>query len=232
MGYKNTSKLTRIDWFLGLLAFLTGTILGLSYMFATSESDRMFGFITFLEGTFALLGLLMIDVIHGRRFDLYPDQFRPLSFDMLYPLLINMGGLMLIQLLSQFPLTVRTWHRALAIMFAGPSEELFFRGFMLAPFIRWGEDDFKYEIKNPLSKRKKIISISIIELFGITLSATAFTFLHVNYYDTPKLLIVVAISGVFLGLVYQKYQDLTANILAHFFLNTIITIRVFGVLTF
>lgn len=232
MGYKNTSSLTRIDWLLGFIAFVTEIFLGVTYIFSQSQSDRLFGFITFLEGTFALFGILMIDVIYGKGFDLYPDHFRKMSFRTLDPLIINLVGLFLIQLVLQFPLTVRTWHRALAIMFAGPSEELFFRGLMLAPFIKWGKDDNKYELSNPISKKKKILSISIIEVIGITISATAFTFLHVNYYETPKYLIVVALSGIFLGVVYQKYQDLTANIIAHFMLNTIITFRVFGQLLF
>jgi membrane protease YdiL (CAAX protease family) len=135
-------------------------------------------------------------------------------------------------LILQFPLTVRTFDKALAVMFAGPSEELFFRGLLLTPFIKWGKDDYKFEIANPISTKRKILSISIVEIFGITFSTLAFTFLHINYYGNPTLLLIVALSGIVLGLVYQKYQDLTANILAHFFLNLIVTIRIFGQLTF
>ena len=131
----------------------------------------------------------------------------------------------------QFPLSVRDWHRALAIMFAGPAEELFFRGLMLSPFIRLGKNDTKLKIKNPFGGGN-LLEISPTELLGIFISSMFFMALHINYYGDKKLLATVFISGVILGLFYLKYKDLTANILAHFALNFIVVLQSFWLIGF
>lgn len=228
-----TSEHTKLGWYLGALAVSFELIIGLTYIFSDIKSDRIFGYITLLEGTFALTGLLLIDIIYGKPFRLKPDFFKLPESETFWPRTIYiLGSLFLLQLVLQFPLTVRTWHKALAIVFAGVSEELFFRGLLISPLIRLGKNDTKYKIRKFGKKQGYYLEISFIELFGIMLSSTFFAILHVNYYNNIRLMISVFLSGIVLGLFYQKYRDLTANILAHFILNTIVTIQVFGQLFF
>lgn len=228
-----TSEHTRLGWYLGILAVSFELMLGMTYIFSKIKPDRIFGYITLLEGVFALTGLLLIDVIYGHSFRLKPDFFKPPETETFWPRTIYiLGALFLLQIVMQFPLTVRTWHKALAIVFAGVSEELFFRGLLISPLIRLGENDTKFKIKKFGKRNEYYLEISFIEIFGITLSSFFFMMIHVNYYENTRLLISVFLSGIVLGLFYQKYRDLTANILAHFILNTIVTIQVFGQLFF
>ena len=239
MRFKKTSEHTKIGWWLGAIAIATELSLGLTYAFSTISDDRLFGIITLIEGAFALVGLLFLDVIYGKQFDIKPDYFKRVDTyktvkNMAYTLIV----LIFVQFLLQFPLTVRTWQIMFAIWFAAVSEELFFRGLLLAPFLRVaeqnkGSQDILYEkLTIKLSKKTTIISISLIEIMGISISAMFFTILHINYYSNKILLIMVFISGIVLGIAYQKHRNLLANILAHLFLNLIVTITIFGQLNF
>ncbi len=64
--------------------------------------------------------------------------------------------------------------------------------------------------------KKRLMMIS-----GIGISSLAFLSIHVNYYNFPQMMLSVFISGIWLGALYWKFEDLTSLILAHFILNFI-----------
>ena len=219
------SEHTRLGWSLGVLSLFFEISIGITYLLPAEA--RLFGVITVLEGGFALTGLFLLDAVYGKPLQLKPDYFKPPEIDTLKRTVFILGALFFLQIVMQFPLTVRAWHRGLAIMFAGPAEELFFRGLLLSPFIKYGSNERTIKIKNPFQEKKYLLEISPIEVAGIIFSSMAFMILHINYYGNPRLLITVFLSGVFLGLFYLKYRDLTANILAHFILNFIVVVQSF-----
>jgi len=232
------SSLTSVAWFLGIIAFI-GSMLLAFYLFSPEDSDKIFGFTSLLEGFFSLAGLCLIDPLFDKPFRIKPKRFKPINTEkFLFPLAVNLGGLLLVQIMFQFPLTVKTWQKCLAIWFAGISEEFFFRGFLLQLFINIskgsGFKQYNLGFANPFDKEKQvsIISFSLFDLLGLVVSIIAFTFLHFNYYGNPIMLGIVACSGAILGITYLKYQNLTANIIAHLFLNFIVTIQVFYLLNF
>jgi membrane protease YdiL (CAAX protease family) len=233
-----TSELTAITWILGISAFFLSLLLGLTYVFSSSSDEQLFGFTTLLEATFSLAGILFIDPLNDKPLKLKPEEFKNADPNTLLHLTIIFMYLLLVQFASQFPITVKDWHRGLAMWFAGVSEELFFRGFILQLFIsfsnRIGAKEHTLSFSNPFNKKKnvEIISLSSIEFIGLIVSTVSFTFLHYNYYGNPLLLVIVSLSGLGLGLAYIRYKDLTANILAHMMLNVIVTFNIFGVLNF
>ena len=126
------------------------------------------------------------------------------------------SSMVLIQGLTQLliPITIRNIEIAFSIVFAGPSEELFFRGTIIGMFIF---------LRNNLEKTKfaKTLGFSLvfIEFFGVLFSSLFFALMHQNYYDQPAVLLATFFSGIVLGLMFWKFRDITANIMAHFFFN-------------
>jgi membrane protease YdiL (CAAX protease family) len=165
---------------------------------------------------FALSGLLFYDVINKRGFQLKPKFFTPLSGFLLIRVIVILAGLAVIQATVQFiPMTVKTPEIALAVVFAGPSEENFFRGVLISIVIVFFSNiGFKIRVF------KKEISIWV--LFGIVLTGIAFGAIHVNYYNDFSLLLGTILCGIWLGITYWYFDDLTAAILAHFILNLIV----------
>lgn len=224
------SELTKLGWYLGIFAVAFELSIGCLYLLPSE--DRTFAMLTILEGGFALSGVLLYDVIHGKRFQLKPEFFKRPDDNTLKHTAYILGSLFLLQIVMQLPLTVRTWARALSIMFAGPSEELFFRGLLITPFIILGKHSDKLKLKNPFRKKGFLLEISPIEIMGILISSIAFMMLHINYYEYIQFMLIAFLSGVILGLFYVKYKNLTANILAHFLLNFIIVIQSFWMINF
>jgi len=160
--------------------------------------------------------LLFYDVINKRGFHLKPKYFTPISGYLLIHIVVILAGLAIIQAAVQFiPMTVKTPEIALAVVFAGPSEENFFRGVLISIIIiSFSQVGFKIRIF------KKEISIWV--LFGIVLTGIAFGAIHVNYYNDYSLLLGTVLCGVWLGITQWYFDDLTASILAHFTLNLIV----------
>lgn len=99
------------------------------------------------------------------------------------------------------------------IILCAPSEELFFRGFLLSKF----KNIYYY---NPLSiKVGKNKTISLTSIFSILISSSLFTIIHINYYDDTEMLIQILIGGILLGWLYWSTDDLTACVFAHLFIN-------------
>ena len=224
--YKPKSSLTKIAFYLGITSAFVMFYLGARYVLSDVVADQTFGVITMLEGSFAIVGIYAIDLLNKRPISLKPKAFEklhPQSFVRIPVILIT---LLAIQTIFQFvPLTVRDVEKAAAIIFAGPAEELFFRGVLITIFIRMGESMDKYAI----TKKKEI---SIVEIFGILLSATLFALLHVNYYGNTSVMMAVFVSGIALALFFWWWRDITSLILAHFLLNTITVVQVFYLINF
>jgi len=224
--FRSVSELTTIAYYLGVITIIIEFGLGFMYIFSENVVEQNFGILTMLEGSFALFGLYMIDLIYGNPVKLKPDNFKPLHRNTGFRTIIILFTLVMIQLVMQVvPITIREVDRAMAIMFAGPAEELIFRGFIISVFIILGKDTQKYKIW-------KDKEISPIEIFGILLSSMLFAVIHVNYYGDFRIIISVFFSGLALGFLYWWWRDLTACILAHFLFNIITVAQSFYLLTF
>ncbi|MCP4651527.1 MAG: CPBP family intramembrane metalloprotease [PVC group bacterium] len=229
---RNRSTHTKIGFFLGLIAVLVEMYLGIMYLFSTDASDQQFGQLTLMEGFFALIGLYAIDVVSGRKVGIKPDDYEPLHKYTFMRMLVILLTIIVIQVIFQMaPLTVRDVDRAMAIMFAGPAEELFFRGLMISLFVAIGASFPGYVIRRK-SSGKEEKTISPMEIMGIFLSSILFAFMHTNYYADIGVILSVFVSGIALGFFYWWWRDLTANILAHFLLNIITVAQVFWLVSF
>jgi len=158
---------------------------------------------------------------------LKPKNFTPLSGFLLIRVVVILAGLAIIQAAVQIvPMTVKDPELCLAIIFAAPSEENFFRGVLISIVITFfSNTGFKIRIF------KKELSIWV--LFGIVISSLAFAGIHVNYYNSITLLLGTFLCGLWLSLTYWYFDgDLTAVILAHFALNLIVVAQTFWVINF
>jgi len=207
---------TNIGYYLGLVAILVQFIVGIPYLFSNSSFDQSFGEKAILEGFFAIIGLFFTDIFLGSKLRFKPKNFKRIHGDMFLRTGIVLACLVIAQTLTQFvPMTVRDESMALAIIFCGICEELFFRGFIMTFFINMEKDS-----KSRITITKKT-SISNIEIVGIILSSIGFAVMHTNYYNNPQLIFAIFLSGLCLGFLMVIWKDITALMLGHFLLNLI-----------
>lgn len=221
---------TKLSFYLILLSGLVELYIGFRYAFSTDTNDQLFGTLSIIEGLFALSGLYIPDLILYRRINPFPssDEFKPLSSKTLVRMIIIICSLVAIQFIFQFiPMTVRDYDKALAIAFAGPSEESFFRGVLISIFFPINTIINSFSIR--ISRKREI---KLFEIIGILLSSILFMLVHVNYYKYPNMLMSVFFSGIILGFCYWYWEDLTSCVLAHFTLNIITVIQTFFMVTF
>lgn len=227
-GYNNSSvsKYTRLGYYLTVLAVIIQGYLWIAHFQDTDAYGQNFAYIAGVECLFALSGLLLYDPINKRGFHIKPKNFTPLSGFLIIRVGVILAGLAVIQFTVQFiPMTVKDPEIALSIVFAGPSEENFFRGVLVSSVIVFFSNvGFKIKIF------KKELSIWV--LFGIILTSLFFGAIHVNYYSDFPLLLGTILCGIWLGLSYWFTEDLTAVILAHFALNFIFIFMNFWVINF
>jgi len=205
-----------MGYYLTVFAVVIQGYLWISHFQDTDDYGQYFAYIAGIECLFALSGLLLYDVINKRGFHLKPKHFTPLSGSLLIHIVVILAGLAFIQATVQFiPMTVKTPEIALAVVFAGPSEENFFRGVLISIIIMsFSKVGFKIRIFEK--------EISIWVLFGIVLTSIAFGAIHANYYNDFSLLLGTVLCGFWLGITQWYFDDLTAAILAHFILNLIV----------
>lgn len=205
---------TKLSYSLAVLAFSIQFFIGIRHL------GTQFGQLVLFESLFALSGILFLDLIHGKK-SIYPKRFKPISPNLFFRFGIIFGIIAVIQFIFYYvPITIRDAEVALAIVFAGVSEEFFFRGILLEPFFRAGVSDEKIK----LWKDKKI---AYVEIFGILFSGLLFAIFHVNYYGNLSLGLMVIVAGIWLAFSYWYWKDITAVILAHVFLNMIFVIRTY-----
>ncbi len=222
LGPRNRSSFTKVAFYLGYLSALVLFIIGLRHLGDVAEFDRRFGIRATLEGLFAFAGIYLVDLVKGKQFRIIPKRFTPITPKTLTRGILIFGVLALIQIvLMQIPLRIRSGEMAIAIVFAAPAEELFFRGVILSVIIELGK------ITKHTSHGPKLLRITPIELAGLVLSALAFMSIHINYYGNLQYMLIVFISGLILGFAYWYWEDLTACIVAHFILNVIVAYQTF-----
>ena len=214
-NYENESIHTKLSYYLILISIVFELYLAFKYINSPNKDDSLFGFITLTEGIIALVGLILTDPIRGHRLRLKPRKFRKTSPFTFFRAIIILAVLLIIQAIFQaIPLTIRNEDVAIAIVNAAPAEESFFRGFLMSIFINLSSILTIKTFRLPGNKE-----ISIVELIGMTISSLLFALLHVNYYGNMNLMGMVFCSGFALVFFYWCWRDLTANILAHLFLN-------------
>ena len=205
---------TKLSYTMTILAFSIQFFIGIRHI------ETLFGQLSILESMFALSGILVLDLIHGKR-AIYPKEFKPVHKDLFIRFSIIFGVIALIQYIFQYvPITISDAERALAIIFAGVSEEMLFRGIMMEPFFKAGINDEKLHLWGNRW-------ISYMEIFGILISGTIFALFHFSYYDNLGLGLMVIVGGFWLGFSYWYWKDITAVIIAHILLNVIFVLQTY-----
>ena len=230
---KNVSKYDKIGYIFTIMAVVIQFFLWIMHVNDTDDYGQYFTYIAFYEFIFAFIGFLFYDAVNHRGFKIRKRIYKKLSGWLILRITVILAGLAIIQVLVLFiPLTVTDPEIAMAIVFAGPSEENFFRGVLISIVISlFGKiKGFKIPLPLPFLKQKKEISIWVF--LGIIISSIAFAGIHMNYYENPNLLFGTFLCGLWLGLTYWYWEDLTAVIMAHFLLNLIVMFQTFGFVLF
>lgn len=207
--------LTNIDFIMGFIAAIVLIVIGLRHFDAWGKTNIM-------EGFFAIGGIFGLQFIKSREINIF--KFKKFSFYILPRFLIILIGVTLVQVLSRIPYTIDNVELAASIVFAAVAEELFFRGVLISIFIEVDES-----IRPPVSSKmlnillvgETNLNIRIFGLVGVILSSLFFAAIHTNYYDNPAMLMSVFFGGLVFGFAYYLWEDMTANIMAHFLLNMI-----------
>lgn len=214
--YWEKSSHSQFSYWLCLIAVSIEFFLGMNNL------NTYFGTMALVEAGLGLFSLLVLDVIHGKKFSFKPKKFKPINvgetfrrFAVIFIVIVA------IQYLFQIVPLVTSSEMALGVVMVAPIEEYFFRGVLMEPFFRWGaksKDKIILWNYNP-KKKKADIKISYVEIAGIILSGVIFASFHVSYYDQRNLMWMVFAGGCWLSFCYFLYKDLTPLILAHFLLN-------------
>ena len=194
---------------------------GIQFFLGLKNIDSSFGQLCIVEGIFGLMGLTLLDPIHGKK-KLYPKPFKKIHPNLFIRFVITFGVIAAIQFIFQIIPLITSTEFALAVVFAAPCEEYFFRGIIQEPTFQLGrkaKSDQKFTVLKYKNKPPK--EMSYIELGGIILSSVIFSAFHVNYYNQPRLIGMVLFGGIWLSTIYFWNKDLTSVILSHFLLNII-----------
>lgn len=203
---------------------------GIQLVLGLRRLDTLFGQLCIVEFLFGLSGLLILDPMHGTKpFRIYPKPFKKISPNLFIRFVITFGVIFLIQLIFQIVPMITSTEFAIAVAFAAPLEEYFFRGIIMEPAFRLGRKS-KQKFIVMRYKKKPPKEMSYIELGGIILSGCVFALFHVNYYSQPRLMAMVLVGGWWLALVYFWNKDLTSVILSHFLLNIIFIYQYYQVM--
>jgi len=213
--YWNESTHTILSYWFCLIAT------GIEFFLGIQHINEYFGQMCLVEAFFGISGLLLLDPIHGRRFQLYPKPFKRVHKNTFFRFAITFSIIVAIQFIFQVVPLITSTEMALGIVMCAPVEEYFFRGVLMEPsFIIAKKSKNKITIwKYPPRKKKPDKEISYVEIGMIFLSAAIFSSVHVNYYGQLNLLLMVFAGGCWLSFIYWWNRDLTPLILSHFLLN-------------
>lgn len=211
--FEEKRTFTRIDFAMSIIAVVVLFVIGVRHI-------DTYGRINILEGLFALSGIFLIDFIRTNDFVLPYQNYKPFKpVPVLLHTTIMLFSVVFIQfVVLRVPFVIDKVELALSIVFASVGEELFFRGVLISGFKKIGnflQTPFQIKILNFR------LRFSILGIIGIIVSSVFFAVIHTNYYDDPRMLLGVLIGGFAFGIGYFVWDDLTANILAHFILNLI-----------
>lgn len=193
---------TPLSFGIGLLALGILIFLGVRYLRSGDEYGQRWGSYALFQAFLCALGLFVPTYLTEKR--LIPSQFRARDPNTGVQAVILVALMLFTQIFLQTWLTyeIATFDRALYLLFAAVGEELFFRLFIM--------ELLEYTSKSPLGK-----------LIAVPISVTLFTAIHVNYYNNLPALASVFGGGLILAIAYYVWDNITANILAHFYLNAI-----------
>lgn len=204
------TKFDKVSKIFSLVAFLVTVYFAVKYIPSSDQFAREFGYLNMMESIFALVGLIFINSVEYGQLNL--TETKSFNTQSAIRALIILFILVIVQLTTKVPLRVKTIEVAVSITAAAVCEELFFRGVLIGAVDNF--DGFKYSIS--LFGKE----LHLIEIIGILVVAVLFMLIHQNYYGEFKLLLTVFLSGLVLNVAYWIWEDLTANILAHFLLNS------------
>lgn len=230
---------TSISYYLGWLSFIVPLIIALPLLNSTDTFWKDWGLLALQIAAGGFASMFFIDILRGSGIHLKP-KFRKIEGIHIARSVILFVLMMLIRTFSLYvPISIRSYEMALAVVFSAVSEEFIFRGVIVSFFIliakkRQSKDDKyafdikiylpdKYQKENEIKKK-----LTLIELFGIIVSALAFMMFHENYYNNPQMLLTVLLWGLLLAFFFWYWEDITSCIIAHFVINMIWAIIFLG----
>lgn len=212
---QNKSIHSKLGFTLGLISMIIIFYIGYPNIFNLDNFYRQNGILAMFESTFAFIGLFFTDLLRGEktkfRKKLKDDHINSLIFAIFLFFILGLIQM----LLGGLNFAISDTEIDILIILAAPAEELFFRGFIISIFLSFNKNT-KHK-----SKFLKKEQLSILPVIGIIISSIFFARLHIFQYDDMSFLFAAFIGGMILGFFYWLTQDLTACILAHFFINII-----------
>jgi len=186
---------TKISYWLIIIAVLILLAIGIRNLSDSPEWSQ-WALLQAGLGFFAFFGLQ----IFGKR-DIIQKEFNPIDLNTILKTVIIFTVISAVMTVLQGLLAISEIEIAFYFVFVSITEELFFRGLLLVPF-----------------RKAKTMGTKII---GVLIQAVLFTVFHVNYWGDTSKLIAVFFSGFTFGIFYVLWDNITANILAHFLWNVI-----------
>lgn len=190
----NSNSITRLAFILIVLASGIMMSIGLRNLYTDWGAFALF------QSMLCLFGYTGYCIIQNKK--IIPMEFAPVDFETAFRTLIIFIAAIVTQFITQYTLSISNTEQALYYVFASVCEEVFFRLFLISTVL-------------------KLFDTIYIKLTAVFFQAVLFAAFHVNYYNDLAALAGVLIGGIILGFFYVYYNDITANIMAHFILNMI-----------
>jgi len=206
--YDEDSIFDVFGFYIILIAGVILLIIGVRHINDIDSFGALWGRLCLMEAGFAFIGLIGVITINAfvnEEFRIIP-KFKKFDLKTIMRAFFLFGIIYSVQVIFQMvPLTIESLEMGIGIVSAGPSEESLFRGFMLLLFIEMGKKKPEYK--------------PIFDIIGSVSSSLIFAMIHVNYYGNIENLGIIFVSGLVYSIFVLKWKDLTACILAHFFIN-------------
>lgn len=232
MSEEPESSHTSISYSLGWLAFLIPLLIVLPLLNSTDLFWKDWGVLALQIAVGGFASMFFMEVLRGTGIRLKP-KYRKIEGVHIARSIILFVLMMLIRTFSLYvPISIRSYEMALAVVFSAVSEEFIFRGVIVSFFVLIAkksqnkDDKYVFEMKiylpDQYQKESEIKKkLTLIELFGIIVSALAFMMFHENYYNNPQMLLTVFLWGLLLAFFFWYWDDITSCIIAHFAINII-----------
>jgi len=186
---------TKISYWLVIIAVIILLAIGLRNLNDSPEWSQ-WALLQCGLGGLAFIGLQ----IWGKR-PIFQKEFKPIDLNTILQTVVIFTVISAVMTVLQGLLAISEIEIAFYFVFVSITEEIFFRGLLLIPF-----------------RKAKTIGIKFI---GVLIQAVLFMGFHINYWGDTSKLIAVFFSGLTFGVFFVLWDNITANILAHFLWNVI-----------
>jgi len=136
----------------------------------------------------------------------FPTQFSPISDDFLTHFGIPLTVDAVVQMLIRINMSITSLEKAFYVAFAAPLEEIFHRAFVITGIVM---------LLSLISKKH----VTVWKVVAVIISSVIFTAFHFSNYGNLRAMLATLGVGLVLGTTFVIWEDITANIVAHFLAN-------------